>query len=284
MPDFTDIARWTARPVTPGEYLRRLLVYLDVTQEELAASLDTSRFTVNQIVAGKRTVTPGMALRLSAATGTSIDIWLNLQRDVDLFDAYLEQRDTLARIAPIRDPSPVTIHHVGSDIEMLAHRIVGETFQPLERAAAEIRRAHSGSTSRLQVAVFAPDGLEHACDAYGMECADSMLRHFCTQSGKLSARLGLPVYHFGFEAAAVVLADEAEAADRLLEDAFADIPTDIGYGKFEIRTTISGGIATAEADNDVLSAAVEAAELQQNLAHYRSGAKKHLWSRTFRGR
>jgi addiction module HigA family antidote len=284
MTDFTDIARWTARPVTPGEYLRRLLAYLDATQEELAASLDTSRFTVNQIVAGKRTVTPGMALRLSAATGTSIDIWLNLQRDVDLFDAYQEQRDTLARIAPIRDPSPVTIHHVGSDIEMLAHRIVGEAFQPLERAAAEIRRAHSGSTSRLQVAVFAPDGLEAACDAYGMECAQSMLRQFCTQSGKLSARLGLPVYHFGFEAAAVVLADKVEAADRLLEDAFADVPTDIDYGKFEIRATISGGIATAEADNDVLSAAVEAAELQQNLAHYRSGAREHLWSRTFRGR
>ncbi len=284
MPDFTDIARWTARPVTPGEYLRRLLTCLGVTQEELADALETSRFTVNQIVAGKRTVTPGMALRLSKATGTTIDIWLNLQRDVDLFDAYQEQRDTLAGITLVREHSSVTIHHVGTDLEMLAHRLMGETLQPLERAAADIRRTHSGSASRLQVAVFAPDGLEHANDTYGMECAENILRHFCAQTGRLPARLGRPVYHFGFEAAAIVLAEEAESADRMLESAFADIPTDISYGKWDIKATISGGIATSDADNDVLSAAVEAAELQRNLAHYRSGAREHLWSRTFWGR
>ncbi len=284
MPDFADIALWTARPVTPGEYLRRLLAYLDVTQEELATALDTSRFTVNQIVAGKRTVTPGMALRLSKATGTTIDIWLNLQRDVDLFDAYQEQRDTLAGITPIGEPSPVTIHHVGSDLEMLAHRVVGAAFQPLERTAADIRRTLSGSTSHLQVAVFAPDDLERACDSHGMECAEDLLRHFCTQARKLSEILGMPVHHFGFEVAAVVMPGEAASTDRLLEAAVADLPTGFTHGRFDIKATISGGVATFGADDDVLSAAVEAAELQQNLAHYRSGAREHLWSRTFRGR
>lgn len=284
MPDINEVAQWNVRPIAPGEYLRDLLAYLNLTQEELASAIDTSRFSVNQIVSGKRTVTPAMALKLSKATGTSTDIWLNLQRNVDLFDAYADQRDVLAAIEPLRDASAVTILPLGSDIEIMSHRLLGEAFPALERSAADIRRSHSSSTTRLQVAVFAPDGLEHASDAYGIECAESMLRHFCTQAGKLPERLGTPVYRFGFDAAAVVLADEAASVDQLLETAFADIPTVIGYGKFEVKTTISGGIATAAADNDVLCAAMKAEDLQLNLARYRSGAREHLWSRTFRGR
>jgi addiction module HigA family antidote len=268
MPDLNEIARWTVRPVTPGDYLRRLLAYLGLTQEELAAAIDTSRFTISQIVSGKRTVTPAMALKLSKVTGTTIDIWLNLQRDVDLFDAYADHCDVLSGIEPLRESTSVTILPVGSDLEMLSHRVVGEAFPPLERSAADIRRNHIGSSSRLQVAVFAPDALE--------------------QVASLAARIGVPVYHFGFETAAIVIDDEADSADQMLRTSFSDIPTGFDYrqfqGKFGIRMTISGGIATTDTGLDILPAAVEAAELQRNLSHYRSGAAEHLWSRTFRGR
>jgi addiction module HigA family antidote len=284
MPDISEVAQWNVRPIAPGEYLRDLLAYLDLTQEELAAAIDTSRFSVNQIVSGKRTVTPAMALKLSKATRTSVDLWLNLQRNVDLFDAYEDQREVLAAIEPLRDASAVTILPLGSDIELLSHRLIGEAFPALERSAADIRRSHSSSTARLQVVVFAPDGLKHASDTHGIECAESMLRHFCSEAGKLPERLGVPIYHFGFDAAAVVLSDETARVDHLLETAFADIPTVIGYGNFEVKTTISGGIAAAAADNDVLCAAMKAEDLQLNLARYRSGAREHLWSRTFRGR
>lgn len=284
MPDISEVARWRVRPIAPGEYLRDLLAYLDLTQEELAAAIDTSRFSVSQIVSGKRTVTPAMALKLSKATRTSIDLWLNLQRNVDLFDAYADQREVLAGIEPLRDASAITILPLGSDIELLSHRLIGEAFPALERSAADIRRSHSSSTTRLQVAVFAPDGLGHARDTHGIECAESMLRHFCSEAGKLPERLGVPVYHFGFDSAAVVLADETASIDHLLETAFADIPTAIGYGNSEVKATISGGVATATADNDVLCAARKAEDLQLNLARYRSGAREHLWSRTFRGR
>jgi addiction module HigA family antidote len=288
MPDVNEIAQWMARPIAPGEYLRDVLAYLDLTQEELAAAIDTSRFTVNQIISGKRTVTPAMALKLSKATRTSVDIWLNLQRNVDLFDAYEDQRDVLAGIEPLRDATPVTILPMGSDVEMLSHRIVGENFPALQRSAAEIRRIHLGSTTRLQVAVFAPDAMDHIADNYDMECSENALRLFCARVGQAAARLGLPVYHFGFWSAAIVIADEADAADQKLKTAFDSIPTSFEYGEFQgnfdIKLTISGGIATTDSTLDILPAAITAAELQQNLTHYRSGAREHLWSRTFRGR
>lgn len=284
MPDISEVAQWNVRPITPGEYLRYLLAYLDLTQEELASAIDTSRFSVNQIVSGKRTVTPAMALKLSKATRTSTDLWLNLQRNVDLFDAYEDQREVLAAIDPLRDASAVTILPLGSDIELLSHRLIGEAFPALERSAADIRRSHSSSTTRLQVAVFAPDGLARTCGIHGIECAEGMLRHFCSETAKLPERLGASVYHFGFDAAAVVLTGGEASVDQLLETAFADIPTVIGYRNFEIKTTISGGIATAASDNDVLRAAMEAEDLQANLARFRSGTREHLWSRTFRGR
>lgn len=288
MPDVNEIAEWRARPIAPGEYLRDLLAYLDLTQEELAATIDTSRFTVNQIISGKRTVTPAMALKLSKATRTSVDIWLNLQRNVDLFDAFEDQRDVLAGIEPLRDATPVTILPLGSDVEMLSHRVLGENFPSLQRSAAEIRRSNLGSTTRLQVAAFAPDAMAHIADNHDMECTENALRFFCARVGQAAARLGLPVYHFGFDAAALVIADEADAADQKLKAAFDEVPTSFDYGQFEgnfaIRLTISGGIATTDNTLDILPAAITAVELQQNLAHYRSGTREHLWTRTFRGR
>ena len=42
---------------------------------------------MNEIVNGKRTVTPDTALRLGKFTGTEPEFWLNLQQAVDLWDA-----------------------------------------------------------------------------------------------------------------------------------------------------------------------------------------------------
>ena len=88
----------TRSPVTPGDYLRKVLGHLGLTQEELADAMSTSRFTVNQIVADRRSVTAKMALKLSASTGTSVDIWLNLQRNVDLFDAYQSSSEEIEHV------------------------------------------------------------------------------------------------------------------------------------------------------------------------------------------
>ncbi len=90
-----SIDRWTMKPPGPGKYLADLLSKIDVTQEDFADAIGTSRFTVNQIVNGKRNVTMAMAFKVAKATNTSPEVWLNLQRDVDAFEAYSKVKDEL---------------------------------------------------------------------------------------------------------------------------------------------------------------------------------------------
>ena len=79
----------THRPPThPGEMiLEEFLDPLDMTQAELARRLDVSYPRLNEIVKGRRSVTPGTALRLSRVLGMSPDFWLGLQQDRDLWHA-----------------------------------------------------------------------------------------------------------------------------------------------------------------------------------------------------
>jgi antitoxin HigA-1 len=75
-------------PVSPGEVLRDdILAGTGITQDSLAEAMGVSRFTVNQIINGRRAVTADTALRLARVLSTTPDLWLNLQRDVDLWRA-----------------------------------------------------------------------------------------------------------------------------------------------------------------------------------------------------
>ena len=60
---------------------------MDVTQSELADKAKIPFQRVNQIVKGKRSVTPDTALRLAKVLNTSVDFWLNLQLAWDLYQA-----------------------------------------------------------------------------------------------------------------------------------------------------------------------------------------------------
>jgi antitoxin HigA-1 len=94
-----------APPVYPGEALKKRILDKDgFTQEQLAEAMGVSRFSINQIVNGRRSVTAEMALRLAYVTSTTADFWLNLQRDVDLYEAQLELGDELLRLKVLRKP------------------------------------------------------------------------------------------------------------------------------------------------------------------------------------
>jgi len=76
------------RPITPGAvFLEDFLSPLGLTQREAAERLNISYPRMNEIVNGKRTVTPETALRLAKLTDTEPEFWLNLQQAVDLWDA-----------------------------------------------------------------------------------------------------------------------------------------------------------------------------------------------------
>ncbi len=79
----------THRPPThPGEMLlEEFLKPLGMTQSALAERIRVSYPRVNEIVNGKRGITPDTALRLSKLFGTTAEFWLNGQRNWDLWQA-----------------------------------------------------------------------------------------------------------------------------------------------------------------------------------------------------
>jgi addiction module HigA family antidote len=87
------------RPTHPGEILREdVLPAAGLTQAELARVLGVSRRSVSEILHERRPVSTDMAHRLARAFGTSPEMWLGLQQDVDLWDAYRERRAEYERI------------------------------------------------------------------------------------------------------------------------------------------------------------------------------------------
>ena len=96
-----------AAPPAPGDVLReRILSDRRITQEQLAKAMRVSRFSINQLVNGRRSVTAEMALRLSRATSTTPEFWLDLQRGVDLYRARLRLRHELGAVRIVRRPVP----------------------------------------------------------------------------------------------------------------------------------------------------------------------------------
>ena len=90
-------------PTHPGEMLREeFLEPLGMTQTELAERIHVSFPRINEIVNGRRGITPDTALRLSRLFGTSAEFWLDGQRNWDLWHAlHSESAKELKRIEPV---------------------------------------------------------------------------------------------------------------------------------------------------------------------------------------
>lgn len=91
------------RPTHPGQMLREeFLEPMGITQRELADAIEVPYQRVNELVNGRRGVTPSTALRLSQFLGTSVDFWMNLQVRCDLYDARRAEADVLKKIPQYR--------------------------------------------------------------------------------------------------------------------------------------------------------------------------------------
>ena len=90
-------------PTHPGEMLLEEFVKpLDLTQTELARLLEVSYPRLNEIIKGRRSVTPDTALRLSRVLGMSADFWLGLQQDWDLWNAMNSpEAEQISRLKPL---------------------------------------------------------------------------------------------------------------------------------------------------------------------------------------
>ena len=72
-------------PTHPGEILlEEFLIPMGLSQVKFAAHIGVSVQRINEIVRGKRGITPETAWLFSQAFGTTPQIWINLQANYDL--------------------------------------------------------------------------------------------------------------------------------------------------------------------------------------------------------
>jgi addiction module HigA family antidote len=83
-----SLAASTRRPPNPGQFLEtRYLRPLAITQTELAEALGVSRRRVNELVNGRRAITPDTAVRLAMYFGNDAAFWMHLQVAWDMHAA-----------------------------------------------------------------------------------------------------------------------------------------------------------------------------------------------------
>ena len=89
-------------PTHPGEMLiEEFLIPMGLTQRDLVNSIHVPYQRINEIINGRRGVTPSSALRLSKFFGVSPDFWMNLQLRWDLYFAQQSEADQLKTIKPV---------------------------------------------------------------------------------------------------------------------------------------------------------------------------------------
>ena len=88
-------------PTHPGEMLlEEFLIPMKLTQRDLADGIQVPYQRINEIVNGRRGITPSTALRLAKFFGMSAGFWMNLQLRCDLYYAQKSDENALQTIKP----------------------------------------------------------------------------------------------------------------------------------------------------------------------------------------
>lgn len=93
---------------SPGEFLKEEMEARGWSQVELAEIMGRPTKLVNEIIAGKKAITPETAVQLGEALGTGPGVWMNLESQYQLSkvqrqDDVISRRAELYRLFPVRD-------------------------------------------------------------------------------------------------------------------------------------------------------------------------------------
>ncbi|OGO91847.1 MAG: addiction module antidote protein, HigA family [Coxiella sp. RIFCSPHIGHO2_12_FULL_44_14] len=89
-------------PLHPGEIVKNALFDdTELTVTEAAVRLKVDRSTLSRLLNGHAGISPDMAYRLSLLLNTSAEMWLNLQRDYDLWQ--VKHHSPKLKIEPLKE-------------------------------------------------------------------------------------------------------------------------------------------------------------------------------------
>ena len=88
-------------PIHPGALAAECLEDLGLSVAEAAKGLGVTRQQLHNVIAGRSSVTPEMAIRFEKAFGSTADTWLRMQVNYDLAQARKRVNHIIvARLAP----------------------------------------------------------------------------------------------------------------------------------------------------------------------------------------
>jgi len=134
----------------PGEFLKDELEARNWSQVEFASIIGRPVRTVNEIIAGKRSITPETALQLEASLGTSAELWMNLESQYQL-SKVRQPQNTIARKAeiyskfPVRELAKRGWIDATEDVEVLGHELA--KFYAISSLDEEPSLAHAAKKS-----------------------------------------------------------------------------------------------------------------------------------------
>lgn len=92
--------------IHPGEMIKDEIMARGLTQKEVALQMGVSYTMFNEILNGKRPVTPEYAMLLEAALGTKADIWIGLQAEYSMQKikqdkSFMKRLENIQKIAAV---------------------------------------------------------------------------------------------------------------------------------------------------------------------------------------
>lgn len=89
------------KPITPGEILlEEYLKPMGISQNAMARSIGVAPRAINEIIHGKRAITPRMSIRFGAFFGQSDTFWHGIQVECDFRALKRERKQLVKNIAP----------------------------------------------------------------------------------------------------------------------------------------------------------------------------------------
>ena len=93
------MTKMTRKPTHPGTvFFEDVIKPLNLSVTKTAQLLGVSRKALSEFINEKSSLSPDMALRISIATGTSAESWMNMQQKLTL---WLAEQDAPTNVVPL---------------------------------------------------------------------------------------------------------------------------------------------------------------------------------------
>ena len=91
-------------PITPGEILlEEYLLPMGISQNAMGRAIGVPPRAINEIVLGRRAITPVMSIRFGEFFGQSPQFWHGLQVECDFRALHSKEKELKAKIVPARE-------------------------------------------------------------------------------------------------------------------------------------------------------------------------------------